>query len=45
MSARPGVMGAAQTSARLGTGAPMEGDELLEWVSRLVTAVFISSVG
>ena len=44
-STRPVSLGVAQTSARLGSGAPMEGDELLEWVSQLVTAVFISSVG
>ncbi|WP_234984465.1 hypothetical protein, partial [Actinotignum timonense] len=42
---RPGTLGVAQTSARLGSGAPMEGDDLLDWVSHLITAVFISSVG
>ncbi|MGJ9576903.1 transcription-repair coupling factor [Actinotignum sp. GS-2025c] len=44
-SARRVSLEVAQTSARLGSGAPMEGDELLEWVSNLITAVFISSVG
>ena len=44
-SVRPVSLGVAQTSARLGSGAPMEGDDLLEWVSHLITAVFISSVG
>lgn len=44
-STRPVSLGVAQTSARLGSGAPVEGDELLEWVSNLITAVFISSVG
>ncbi|MDK6787640.1 transcription-repair coupling factor [Actinotignum timonense] len=44
-SARRVSLGVAQTSARLGSGAPMEGDDVLEWVSNLITAVFISSVG